>query len=36
MNLLKHEKSKYTNFLDDLCENERLDEYSLHSEFSTT
>ena len=35
-NLLKHEKSKYTHFLDDLCKNKRLEEYSVHHEFSTT
>ena len=34
-NLLKHEKRRYTHFLDDLFENERLHEYSLHREFST-
>ena len=28
--------SKCTHFLDDLCENERLGEYSLHLKFSTT
>ena len=35
-NLLKREKSKHTHFLDDLRQNERLDEYSLHREFSAT
>ena len=35
-NLLKHEKSKYTHFLDDLCENKQLDKYSLHRKFSAT
>ena len=33
---MKHEKSKYTHFLDDLCKNKRLEEYSVHHEFSTT
>ena len=33
---MKHKNGRYTHFLDDLCENEPLDEYSLHREFSTT
>ena len=35
-NLVKHEKCKYTKFLDDLCNAEYQDEYSLHHEFSDT
>ena len=33
-NIIKHEKRKYTKFLVALCDYEKLDEYSLHHEFS--
>ena len=33
-NLIKHDKKKYTKYIDDICENEQTDEYSLHHEFS--
>ena len=35
-NLLKHEKSKYTQFIDVLCDYTNQDEYSLQREFSVT
>ena len=34
-NLIKHEKAKYTRFIDDICNYVEKDEYSLHHEFST-
>ena len=33
-NLVEHEKSKYRQFIDDLCKIEQEDEYSLQHEFS--
>ena len=35
-NLIKHEKKGFTNFIDNLCGLNTLDEYSLHHEFSST
>ena len=35
-NLIKHEKSKFTKFLDGICGVDQADEYSLHHEFSET
>ena len=35
-NLIKHEKKAYTNFIDEFCGLNQLDEYSLHHEFSST
>ena len=32
-NLVNHEECKYTKYLDDLCNTEYQDEYSLHHEF---
>ena len=34
-NLIKHEKAKYTRFINDICNYVEKDEYSLHHEFST-
>ena len=33
-NIVKHEKEKFTKFIDDVCEGEDVGEYSLHREFS--
>ena len=33
-NLIKHEKRKYTTFIDSICNIDQADEYSLHHEFS--
>ena len=33
-NIMKHEKEKFTKFIDDVCEGEDVGEYSLHHEFS--
>ena len=33
-NIVKHEKNKYRKFIDDICEGGKLDEYSVHHEFS--